>query len=439
MQTKTVTDKAAERAADRLDDPMTARASDTGTDGLIMPTPPRSSDFKALYLKLERTLDNIERIEESTVLLETVLQILVRDFRDDLGFEMGRLYRSEGLDYYLCCAFGGSWPMPIGYRVPREHPPHVRTLADGLLIMRKGDPGYDEQIATAIGVGTTFAAIAVGPGNTHVLVFSVDGEINEEQVLYSLSAVRHVINMKLQQGKLAGLLEEARTIQESLMPSGSPQVAGYEIHGYSRSAEVVGGDLYDYLPRRDRLLGVAIGDACGHGLPAALLARDVITGLRMGMNEKSRVSRTVERLNRVIHRAALSNKFISLFYGEFGPGGALVYCNAGHNPPLHQHGTTLRPLERGGLILGPSPAARYAQGRTCLQSGDAVVLYTDGLIEREDTRGKQYGLARLKRLLRGMPEMSARKRVEAIVGDSDRYAEGVAQQDDMTVVVVRRT
>ncbi len=418
---------------------MTARASDTGTDGLIMPTPPRSSDFKALYLKLERTLDNIERIEESTVLLETVLQILVRDFRDDLGFEMGRLYRSEGLDYYLCCAFGGSWPMPIGYRVPREHPPHVRTLADGLLIMRKGDPGYDEQIATAIGVGTTFAAIAVGPGNTHVLVFSVDGEINEEQVLYSLSAVRHVINMKLQQGKLAGLLEEARTIQESLMPSGSPQVAGYEIHGYSRSAEVVGGDLYDYLPRRDRLLGVAIGDACGHGLPAALLARDVITGLRMGMNEKSRVSRTVERLNRVIHRAALSNKFISLFYGEFGPGGALVYCNAGHNPPLHQHGTTLRPLERGGLILGPSPAARYAQGRTCLQSGDAVVLYTDGLIEREDTRGKQYGLARLKRLLRGMPEMSARKRVEAIVGDSDRYAEGVAQQDDMTVVVVRRT
>lgn len=313
------------------------------------------------------TLDNIERIEESTALLETVLQILVRDFRDDLGFETGRLYRREGLDYYLYCAFGGVWPMPIGYRVPREHPPHVRTIAEGLLIMRKGDSDYDEQIASAIGVGTTFAAIAVGSGNAHILVFSVDGEISEEQVLYSLSAVRHVINMKLQQEKLAGLLEEARIIQESLLPSASPQVAGYEIHGHSRSAEAAGGDIYDYLPRRDRTLGVAIGDACGHGLPAALLARDVITGLRMGINEKSRVPRTIERLNRVIHRAALPSKFISLFYGEFGPGGALIYCNAGHDPPLHQHGTTVRPLERGGLILGPSPVARYTHGRASLR------------------------------------------------------------------------
>ena len=438
MQTKTATDQPAEQAAEKPDEAMTATPAETATPTLIMLTPSRSSDFKALYLKLERTLDNIERIEESTALLETVLQILVRDFRDDLGFEMGRLYRREGLDYCLCCAFGGPWPMPIGYRVPREHPPHVRTIAEGLLIMRKGDPGYDEQIASAIGVGTTFAAIAVGSGNTHVLVFSVDAKISEEQVLYSLSAVRHVINMKLQQEKLAGLLEEARIIQESLLPSASPQVAGYEIHGHSRSAEAVGGDIYDYLPRRDRLLGVAIGDACGHGLPAALLARDVITGLRMGMNERSRVPRTIERLNRVIHQAALPSKFISLFYGEFGPGGALVYCNAGHDPPLHQHGTTVRPLERGGLILGPSPVARYTHGRASLQRGDVVVLYTDGLIEREDRCGKQYGLARLKRLLRGMPETSARDRVEAIFADSDRYAAGVAPQDDMTVVVVRR-
>jgi phosphoserine phosphatase RsbU/P len=439
MQTKTSPERPTETASDTSDEALADRLVKKAADSLVMLGPARSSDFKALYLKLERTLDHIERIEESTVLLETVLQILVRDFRDDLGFEMGRLYRREGMDYYLCCAFGGSWPMPIGYRVPREHPPHVRTLTEGLLIMRKGDPGYDEQIASAASASTTLAAITVGPGGTHVLAFSVDGEINEEQLLYSLSAVRHVINMKLQQGKLAGIIEEARIIQESLLPSVSPQFAGYEVHGDSRPAEVVGGDLYDYLPRRDRLLGVAIADASGHGLPAALLARDVITGLRMGMSEKSRVSRTVERLNRVIHRAALSRKFISLFYGEFGPGGTLVYCNAGHNPPLHQHGSTLRPLERGGLILGPNPAARYTQGRACMQSGDSVVLYTDGLIDREDSRGKQYGLARLKRFLRNMPDASAREKVEAIFADGDRYAGGAAPPDDMTVVVVRRT
>lgn len=404
----------------------------------IKSDPPRSSDFKALYRKLERTLDSIERVEESTAILETVLQILVRDFRDDLGFEMGRLYRREGLDYFLCCAFGGSHPVPIGFQVPRDYPPHLRTLAEGLLIMRRGDPGYSDQIEWALGVTDTFAAIAIGPGNTHVIAFSVDGEILEEQILYSLSAVRHVINLKLQRWKLAGIIEEARIIQESLLPSSSPQFPGYEVHGHSRPAEIVGGDLYDYLPRPDRLLGVAIADASGHGLPAALLARDVITGLRMCMDEKSKVTRTVERLNRVIHRAALSSKFISLFYGEFGPGGALTYCNAGHNPPLLQRGTTLRPLEKGGLILGPNPAARYTQGRAHLDAGDAVVLYTDGLVELTNPQGKQYGLARLKRLLRGLQTIGARERVEAILTDADRYAGGIAPMDDMTVVVVRR-
>jgi phosphoserine phosphatase RsbU/P len=416
-----------------------AMQSDDPTGKPAKADPLRPSDFKALYRKLERTLDSIERFEESTVLLETVLEILVRDFRDDLGFEMGRLYRREGMDYFLCCAYGGSRPAPIGFRVPRDYPPHVRTLTEGLLIMQKGDRGYNEQIEWMLGVATTFAAIAIGPGNTHVLAFSVDGEIQEEQILYSLSAVRHVINLKLQQSKMAGIIEEARIIQESLLPSASPQFAGYDIHGHSRPAEVVGGDLYDYLARPDRLLGVAIADASGHGLPAALLARDVITGLRIGMNEKSRVNRTVERLNRVIHRAALSSKFISLFYGEFGPGGALVYCNAGHNPPLLQRGTTLRPLERGGLILGPNPAAHYTQARARLDTGDAVVMYTDGLVELANPQGKQYGMARLKRLLRELPSTGAKERVEAILADADRFAAGVAPLDDLTVVVVRRT
>lgn len=412
--------------------------TDLSTDKRAKPDSVRASDLKALYRKLERTLDQIERIEESTVLLETVLQILVRDFRDDLGFEMGRLYRRDGHDYYLCCACGGSRSVPIGFRVPRDYPPHVRTLSEGLVIMRIGEPGYDEDLERGLGVTSTFAAIAIGPGNAHVLAFSVNSETDENQVLYSLSAARHVINLKLEERKLAGIITEARIIQESLLPTSSPEIDGYEVHGRSRAAETVGGDLYDYLPRSSRILGVAIADACGHGLPAALLARDVITGLRMGMDRKLKLSHTVERLNRVIHRAALSSKFISLFYGEFGPGGALAYCNAGHNPPLHQRGTTLRPLERGGLILGPNPAARYVQGHASLAHGDVVVLYTDGLLELQGPQGKPYELARLKRLLRELRGTGARALVEAIFADADRYSGGLALQDDLTVVVVRR-
>lgn len=400
--------------------------------------PSRSSDFKALYGKIERALAQFERIQDSTRLLEIVLQTLVRDFRDDLGFEMGRLYRKDGEDFYLCCTFGGTRPVPLGFKVPRDYPPHRKTLAEGLLIMGKGDPGYDEQFEWAVGVTSTFAAIAVGPNNTHVLAFSVNGDIREEHILYSLSAVRHVINLKLQERKLAGILEEARIIQESLLPTAAPECPGYEIHGESRPAEVVGGDLYDYLSLPGCSLGIAIADAAGHGLPAALVARDVITGLRMGRECAVRVAQTVERLNRIIHRAALSSNFISLFYGEVSQTGTLTYCNAGHHPPILIRDGRLRHLRRGGLVLGPNPHARYVQGRVQMASEDILVLYTDGIVDAENRTGAQFGFGRLDGLMRRVRGMDARSIVGLVFEETERFTRGQRQGDDMTAVVVRK-
>ena len=130
----------------------------------------------------------------------------------------------------------------VRLKVPRNYPPHLlTTISEGLLIMRKGDPEYDDQLEWAMGVTSTFAAIAVGTGVTHILAFSVDGEIHEEEILYSLSAVRRVIDLKLEEQKLAGIMEEARVIQESLLPAAPPDFPGYDIFGHSRAAESVGG------------------------------------------------------------------------------------------------------------------------------------------------------------------------------------------------------
>jgi serine phosphatase RsbU (regulator of sigma subunit) len=400
------------------------------------------SGFKALYRKLERTLDRIERFQNPSVLLESIVEILVIDFKAELGFESGRVYERVGADFVLCCVRGSSGKpvagSPIGYRVPRNYPAHVRTLREGLLIMHPGEPDFDSEIERAIGVTSTFAAIAVGRGNTHVLAFSIKGEAKEENILYSLSAVRHVVNLKLEQDKLAGVLEESRIIQESLLPSSPPIFDGYDVDGLSRPTEIVGGDLFDFLPLSDRLLGVAIADASGHGLPAALMARDVVTGLRVGMDEDLKVVRVVERLNRVIHRATLSSRFISLFYGEFDTNGTLIYCNAGHNPPLLRGPKSFEELDRGGLILGPNPNARYERGHVRLQRGDAVVMYTDGLIERANPRGEEFGVNRLRRLLRKIDGASARETVERLFSAADEHAGGARQVDDVTVVVVRK-
>jgi phosphoserine phosphatase RsbU/P len=396
------------------------------------------ADYKALYRKLETVLGKIEQAPDPSRMLMGILETLITDFQAELGFEHGRLYRREGDDFYLFGRFGSDLGAPIGFRVPPDYPPHRRTLTEGLVIMKRGDPGFDDAIEKTLGVGSTFAAIAVGEGNTHVIAFSIKGEIMEQNILYSLSAVRHVVSLRLEQQKFSGILEESRVIQESLLPASPPSFEGYEMDGRSRPTEIVGGDVFDYLRLTDALFGVAIADASGHGLPAALLARDVITGLRMGIRPELKVVRVIENLNEVIHRAALSSKFISLWYGEFERGGTLIYCNAGHNPPLLQRGDRFMSLDRGGLVLGPNPAARYERGHVRLRSGDRIVMYTDGLIECENGAGRPFGLRGLREVLRRTAHVPAAEAVEALFEAVDRHSGGARQQDDITAVVVRK-
>jgi sigma-B regulation protein RsbU (phosphoserine phosphatase) len=183
---------------------------------------------------------------------------------------------------------------------------------------------------------------------------------------------------------------------------------------------------------------VAIADASGHGLPAALQARDVITGMRMGMTENLKIISAMERLNRVIHRSRLSSRFVSLFYGEAESNGNFVYCNAGHPPSLHLHEGNISELSFGGLVLGPNPTARYERGFLTLKPGDYVLMYTDGVTEAADPAEREYGLSRLKNLLRKQAGSSAREMVHSVFDDLRRFTAGAPQIDDRTVVVVRK-
>jgi len=112
------------------------------------------TDFRALYRQLEGALVEIERTANSSMMLEAILETLLKGFRRELGFEGGRISSREGDDYFLCCGFGSSRDVPVGLRVPRDCPPHRKTLAEGLLIMRAGEPGFDERFEHAIGVGS---------------------------------------------------------------------------------------------------------------------------------------------------------------------------------------------------------------------------------------------------------------------------------------------
>jgi len=258
------------------------------------------------------------------------------------------------------------------------------------------------------------------------------------ELLSALNSIVYSIRQRLERGRLEDLFEQARTIQLSLLPPGRREFAGFDVFASSTPAQSVGGDLYDFLDIDPETLGIAVADASGHGLPAALQARDVATGLRMGVERDLKITRMVERLNRVIHLSGLTSRFISLFFGELERNGNLSYINAGHPPPLLLDTRGIRELTVGGMLLGPDPHATYKMGFAHVDRGATLLLYTDGVAERESASGEQFGAARLEAWLGERRHAEAAAALQDLERIVDAFAAGASQADDATAVLVRR-
>jgi sigma-B regulation protein RsbU (phosphoserine phosphatase) len=399
------------------------------------PAPFPETEHKAWYRKLERTLGAIERSEDVPRMLSEALASIVRDLQDDLGVLGGRLYERKGSRYVLTHQTGKS-RAPIGYKIPLHYAPIRRLLEHGYLLMSESDPGFDPRIEEVVGV-KLFAAILVGKEDEYAISFTLRGRVHEGRTSYALNTIRHVLNLKLRERALVDLLMEAREIQVSLLPKTQPKMKKFDIHGRSIPAEVVGGDLYDYIPVSEYSLGLAIADASGHGLPAALQARDVIIGLRMGMVEDLKIVKTLEKLNRVINHSALASKFVSLFYGELDVSGNFIYSNCGHPPPLLYHRQKFRELTEGGPVLGPSLGKRYMRGYIRLRRGDVLLLYTDGLSEAADAADVEFGTDRIRRFIADNAHRSAAEIVDRFFSAVQDHSGLATPRDDQTVVVVK--
>ena len=393
-------------------------------------------DYKNLFRKIDRNLRTIERSSDLVATLAEILRRLVDDFQDDLGLVGGRIYDKKGSSYVLKREYP-SPRAPKDFRVPATYPPIRELVERGYVYSRLGDPGVDAAIEATLGV-KRFAAIGIGETCRQIIAFTLKDNSDAEEVGHTLNTIRHAINLKLRSEKFADRLAEARAIQLSLLPSAAPAFGDYDIHAASIPAEEVGGDLYDFIRVSDRSLGIAVADASGHGLPAALQARDAIIGLRMGVEENLRISATLAKLNRVVNHSALASRFISLFYAELESAGTIVYCNAGHNPPLLFDGVAFRELARGGMILGPNPTSQYERGYETLAPDSVLLAYTDGIVEAVNAADEAFGMDRLRGVIRKRAYGSARELVDAVFEAVRRHVGGDTRDDDQTVVAVLR-
>ncbi|MEL7059228.1 MAG: PP2C family protein-serine/threonine phosphatase [Acidobacteriota bacterium] len=402
---------------------------------------PTSIETRALLARVDEVVRQIERSHQEELPIRAIASAIVRELCDDLGIYGGRLYERDGEDYRLVCTFPDAREIEGEVRVPRTYEPIELTLMRGVLYMDPNDPRLDQEFERRIGVDE-FAAIEAG-NERYIFGFNVAPGHSAETVVSSLGVVRHAINQKIREQEIESILHQAKLIQNSILPPGAPDHDVFDLAARMDSLENVGGDLFDFIPIHDRILGVTVADASGHGLPAALQVRDVYIGLRMGLERDLKIIRTIERLNRIIYGSTLSSRFVSLFYAELENSGLLIYVNAGHPPALHFEASTgrIRPLREGGPILGPLPDATYDRGFVHLDPGDVVVLYSDGITE---TKGEttdddeDYGRDRLEQVVAGHRDRPAAEIVEAIFDDVERFAAGRPTTDDRTVIVIRR-
>lgn len=395
-------------------------------------------DYPSLYKKLERTLATIEESPDIRRMLESLLEHIVDAYRHDLGFSSGRLYELDGDRYHLVRVVGDG-VHPAGFSLPLDYAPLVQVRDHGYVSMTLSDPGVRSDIEAALGVDH-FAAICFGPRKEYVVSFTLADDQNRDGVLYSLNAVRHVCDMKIRQRRMERVLLDAREIQQNLFKPPPGTFSCYEIGARSRPAELVGGDVSVFIPVSDDVMAFAVGDVAGHGLSAALQARDVVVGLMMGVSENLKMVATIERLNRVIHETSIASKFVTLFYGEIESSGNLIYINAGHNPALllREDATSPKLLRRGGMVLGPNPRARYQRGFSEIRRGDVLAVYTDGVTEAEDGHGEMYGLERLGAVIAAHRARPATEIVDEVFADLERFTGSTPQGDDRTLVIMRR-
>ena len=228
-------------------------------------------------------------------------------------------------------------------------------------------------------------------------------------------------------------------VQQRFM-QGLDRVAGtLDYAARCRQVRELGGDCYDFMPLPDDRLAVAVGDASGKSLAAALMISNVQSSLRTAaFFTCSDVAATVKAVNRHVHATSLPNRYATLFYGVFDPPSrTLRYVNAGHNPPL-----VIRPdgsvdwLRRGGSPVGLFSDCTYEEGVVELNSGDLMVGYTDGVAEAMNPAGEEWGVEGFQRAAVESSAQHAEGVVNAIFTAMDTFSQG-RQSDDATVAVIR--
>lgn len=319
------------------------------------------------------------------------------------------------------------------------------------------DAQHDPRFATGTVVLQGVRSVLAVPLGVSEKVFGIiyadspiaEGRFTEDHLkvlttLASVAAIRvenaRLVEARLERERLERELALASEIQQRFQPAAPPHVEGYELQGISFPCYEIGGDYYDFIEREDGRLVIALGDVSGKGTAAALLMSSLHAAIHAQSASHDSLVATISAVNRYLADNIPANRFVTLFYAELDPeSGALSFLNAGHNPPLIVHSAgTVEQLASGGLPLGIKRDAEYREGRTQLQRGDVLVIYSDGVTEAVSPTGEEFGATRLYEVVSRNIDGSAAGIRDRIESSLTKFAQGTSAADDITLVIVKR-
>lgn len=267
---------------------------------------------------------------------------------------------------------------------------------------------------------------------------AVDNELL--QMDYTVTVcLGHYTESELRQ--LESELELSQIVQRALLPQQVPSISGYDIAAFTRPAQIVTGDYFDFLQFEDGTHGFVVADVSGHGVSAGMLMTSLQTVFHTLTPETDSPVNVLQRINRLyIHNISFTT-FVTIFFAKLEPQTRMLsYANAGHNPPLvYRHSTKETAwLKPTGAAIGLMEDYRVHEESVQLEEGDILLLYTDGVIEALNPQGnEQFGYDRMAEVIQQNEALPASELAQKIRQSLNDFTEGGILVDDITLVICK--
>ena len=238
-------------------------------------------------------------------------------------------------------------------------------------------------------------------------------------------------------------LNIAKSIQEGLLPLKPPQVEGYDIFGFSQSADETGGDYFDYFFLPDGRLCSLVGDVSGHGIGAALLMTSARAYLKGITQREYHIDKIVAELNSLLERDCSDEKFMTMYIQALDlKTNKFEYISAGHDQPLYWRARdkAFFELPPTGIPLGIMHNIKFKSSEMfSFEKGDYIFISSDGIREAPNAELERFGKKRLNTTLGANAHLDAKERGLAVINNVEKFTAGYPQADDWTMVIMERT